>query len=49
MGQQIAIAAFSAGLAFVALASIFRLRSFREVIRLGREDRAAAQAARAGR
>jgi uncharacterized membrane protein YbhN (UPF0104 family) len=49
VGQQIAIAAFSAGLAFVALASIFRLRSFREVIRLGREDRAAAQAARAGR
>jgi uncharacterized protein (TIRG00374 family) len=49
VGQQIAIAAFSAGLAFVVLATIFRLRSFKEVIRLGREDRAAAQAARAAR
>jgi len=49
VGQQIAIAAFSAGLAFVALAAIFRLRSFKEVIRLGRDDRAAAEAARAAR
>jgi glycosyltransferase 2 family protein len=49
VGQQIAIAAFSAGLAFAALVAIFRLRSFKEVIRLGREDRAAAEAARAVR
>jgi uncharacterized membrane protein YbhN (UPF0104 family) len=49
VGQQIAIAAFSAGLGFLALATIFRLRSFKEVIRLGREDRAAAGAARAVR
>jgi uncharacterized membrane protein YbhN (UPF0104 family) len=39
VGQQIAIAAFSAGLGFVALALVFRMRSFREVIRRGREDR----------
>ncbi|MFL5819583.1 MAG: YbhN family protein [Solirubrobacteraceae bacterium] len=49
VGQQIAIAAFSAGLAFVALGLIFRLRSFKEVIRRGREDQAAAGAARATR
>jgi uncharacterized membrane protein YbhN (UPF0104 family) len=39
VGQQIAIAAFSAGLGFVALAFVFRMRSFKEVIRRGREDR----------
>jgi len=39
VGQQIAIAAFSAGLGFVALAVVFRMRSFKEVIRRGREDR----------
>jgi uncharacterized membrane protein YbhN (UPF0104 family) len=46
VGQQIAIAAFSASLGFAALLFIFRVRSFREVIRAGREDqRQAAQAA----
>jgi uncharacterized protein (TIRG00374 family) len=49
VGQQIAIGAFSAGLGFVALASIFRLRSFREVIRRGQDDQAAAEAAQAAR
>jgi uncharacterized membrane protein YbhN (UPF0104 family) len=47
VGQQIAIAAFSAGLGFVALALVFRMRSFREVIRLGREDRDRQQTAEA--
>ena len=41
VGQQIAIAAFVFGIGFAALAFIFRLRSFKEAIRLGREDRAA--------
>ena len=47
VGQQIAIAAFSAGLGFVALALVFRMRSFREVIRRGREDRDSQQPAEA--
>jgi len=47
VGQQIAIAAFSAGLGFVALALVFRMRSFKEVIRRGREDRDRQQAAEA--
>jgi uncharacterized membrane protein YbhN (UPF0104 family) len=45
VGQQIAIAAFSAGLGLVALVAIFRIRSFREVIRRGREETRAAEAA----
>ncbi len=49
VGQQIAIAAFSFGLGFLALVVIFRFRSFREVIRLGQEDQRAAQAAQAAR
>ena len=36
-----------AGLGFVALALVFRMRSFREVIRRGREDRDSQQAAEA--
>jgi uncharacterized membrane protein YbhN (UPF0104 family) len=47
VGQQIAIAAFTAGLGFAALVSIFKIRSFKEAIRLGREsqgDEAAAPA-----
>jgi glycosyltransferase 2 family protein len=47
VGQQIAIAAFSAGLGFVALALVFRMRSFKEVIRRGREDRDRQQTAEA--
>jgi uncharacterized membrane protein YbhN (UPF0104 family) len=45
VGQQIAIAAMTSGVGFVALITIFRFRSFREVIHAGRSDRAAEQAA----
>jgi uncharacterized membrane protein YbhN (UPF0104 family) len=48
VGQQVAIAAFSFGIGFIGLATIFRIRSFKEVIRRGREDRAADKAAAAG-
>jgi hypothetical protein len=44
VGQQIAIAAWSALLGFIALAAIFNVRSFKEVIRRGKEARAAAKA-----
>lgn len=47
VGQQIAIAALSAGLGFAALVFIFRLRSFKEVLRRGREDRRSSEAAAA--
>ena len=43
VGQQIAIAAFSFGLGLVALITVFEMRSFRQVIRLGKAERAAAQ------
>lgn len=46
VGQQIAIAAFAFGVGFAALAFIFRLRSFKEVMARGREDREAERAAR---
>jgi uncharacterized membrane protein YbhN (UPF0104 family) len=39
VGQQIAIAAFSIGLGFIAIFAIFRFRSFREVIAAGRAER----------
>ena len=45
VGQQIAIAAFSLGLGFVALVTIFRFRSFKDVIAAGRADRDAERAA----
>jgi uncharacterized membrane protein YbhN (UPF0104 family) len=45
VGQQIAIAALTFGLGFAALVFVFRIRSFKEVIRRGREDRAAAEQA----
>jgi uncharacterized protein (TIRG00374 family) len=41
VGQQIAIGAFAFAVGFAALAFIFRLRSFKEVVARGREDRAA--------
>jgi uncharacterized protein (TIRG00374 family) len=41
VGQQIAIAAFSLTLGFIALVTIFRFRSFKEVIHAGREHREA--------
>jgi uncharacterized protein (TIRG00374 family) len=42
VGQQIAIAAFSFALGFIAIFFVFRFRSFREVIAAGRAERAAA-------
>jgi uncharacterized membrane protein YbhN (UPF0104 family) len=45
VGQQIAIAAFSLALGFVALVTIFRFRSFKDVIAAGRADREAERAA----
>src|SRR5215213_7125462 len=47
VGQQIAIGAFTLGVGFVALVVLFNIRSFKEVMRRGREDRAADKAARA--
>jgi uncharacterized membrane protein YbhN (UPF0104 family) len=41
VGQQIAIAAFCLGLGFVALVTIFRFRSFKDVIAAGKADRQA--------
>jgi uncharacterized protein (TIRG00374 family) len=40
VGQQIAIAAWTFGVGFLAIAIVFRVRSFKEVIARGREDRA---------
>jgi uncharacterized membrane protein YbhN (UPF0104 family) len=48
VGQQIAVAALTFAIGFLALVFIFRVRSFKEVIERGREDRQAAQAAPAG-
>jgi uncharacterized membrane protein YbhN (UPF0104 family) len=45
VGQQIAIGAFSLALGFVALVTIFRFRSFKDVIAAGRADREADRAA----
>ena len=45
VGQQIAIAAWTLGIGFVALVVIFRFRSFREVIDAGRASREAERAA----
>jgi uncharacterized membrane protein YbhN (UPF0104 family) len=47
VGQQIAIGVFTFGVGFLALLFIFQVRSFKEIVRLGREDRAAEEAARA--
>jgi uncharacterized membrane protein YbhN (UPF0104 family) len=41
VGQQVAIAAFSFTIGFLSLVFIFRIRSFKEVMRRGREDREA--------
>jgi uncharacterized membrane protein YbhN (UPF0104 family) len=41
VGQQLALAAFSLTLGFLALTMIFRIRSFKEVIRQGRAQRTA--------
>jgi uncharacterized membrane protein YbhN (UPF0104 family) len=49
VGQQVAIAAFSFTVGFIGLAAVFRIRSFKEVIQRGREDRAADKADKAAR
>src|SRR5919112_2258811 len=48
VGQQVAIAAWSFAIGFGALAFVFRIRSFKEVIRRGREDREADRERAAG-
>jgi hypothetical protein len=47
VGQQIAIAATTFALGFVALVFIFRIRSFKEVVERGREERDAERGAKA--
>jgi hypothetical protein len=47
VGQPIAIGALTFGIGFAALVFIFRIRSFKEVIARGREDREAEAAHRA--
>jgi uncharacterized membrane protein YbhN (UPF0104 family) len=47
VGQQIAIGALTFGIGFAALVFIFRVRSFKEVVALGRQDRADEAAGRA--
>jgi uncharacterized protein (TIRG00374 family) len=47
VGQQVAIAVWAFGIGFIGLAAIFRIRSFKEVIARGREDREAAKAEKA--
>ena len=48
VGQQIVIAATTLAVGFVALVVIFRIRSFKEAIRLGQAERDAEKAAAAG-
>ena len=45
VGQQVAIAATTFAVGFIALVAIFRIRSFKEVIARGREERDAEKAA----
>jgi uncharacterized membrane protein YbhN (UPF0104 family) len=49
VGQQIAIGALTFGIGFASLVGVFRVRSFKEAIRLGREDRAAEDQPQQGR
>jgi uncharacterized membrane protein YbhN (UPF0104 family) len=46
VGQQIAIGAFTLGLGFVLLATIFKFRSFKDVIAAGKADRQGGSAER---
>ena len=48
VGQQVAIAAAQLALGFGALTLVFRTRDWREIVRRGREERAAEEAAPAG-
>jgi hypothetical protein len=45
VGQQMALGGFSLAVGFVVLVAMFRIRSFKKVIRLGRERRTAEAAA----
>jgi hypothetical protein len=45
VGQQIVIAVTTLAVGFGALVTIFRIRSFKEAIRLGREERESEKAA----
>jgi uncharacterized membrane protein YbhN (UPF0104 family) len=47
VGQQIAIAATTFAVGFAALVFIFRIRSFKEVVARGQEERAAERGAKA--
>jgi uncharacterized membrane protein YbhN (UPF0104 family) len=47
VGQQIAIGAFTFGIGFLALVFLFRMRSFKEIIRRGKAERAAEREAQA--
>ena len=49
VGQQIAIGAFTFAVGFAALFFIFRVRSFKEILQRGREDRDAERAGRDSR
>ncbi len=49
VGQQIAIGALTFGIGFAVLVFVFRVRSFKEAIALGREDREAERAGRGGK
>ena len=49
VGQQLAIGAFTFAVGFAALVLVFRVRSFSEIIRRGREDRAEEERAGAER
>ncbi len=46
VGQQVAIGVFTFGIGFLSMLFIFRVRSFKEVIRRGKEEREAEKAAR---
>ena len=48
VGQQIAIGAFAFGVGFAALFFIFRVRSFKEIVARGREQREQEAADRKG-
>jgi uncharacterized membrane protein YbhN (UPF0104 family) len=48
VGQQIVIAVATLAVGFLALVTIFRIRSFKEAIRLGQAEREAEKAAAAG-
>jgi hypothetical protein len=48
VGQQIVIAAATLAVGFGALVGIFKIRSFKEAIRMGQEERAAEKAAGRG-